>query len=148
MCFGAAAWSIVNGYSRSAASDGSAGGPGTEPGRTSNAAPGGENPSLVELRREVNDDTVVDHFVADFLELLDDRLIGVARLLGSRQDEDAVTALLTIETSSLMVGANQLAATAAKLRRSVSAGDTAQVSGQFDELRTATERAKAMLSGR
>jgi hypothetical protein len=148
MCFGAATWSIVNGYSCSAPSDGSAGGPGTGPGRSSDAVPEFENPSLQALRREVNDDRVVDHFVADFLELLDDRLIGLARLLSSRQNEDAVTALLTIETSSLMVGANLLADTAATLRRTVTAGDTAQVPVQFDQLRTATERAKAMLTGR
>lgn len=96
----------------------------------------------------MNDDTVVDHFVADFLGFLDDRLTGVARLLSGGQVEDAVTALLTIETSSLMVGANQLADAATILRRALSTGETERIDALHGELTAASERAKVMLSGR
>jgi len=127
MCFGAAQWPVMTGP---------AGRPGAD----------GENPSLQELRRDVNDDAVVDHFVADFLELLDERLLGLERLLQRHRIEDSVTALLTIETSSLMVGAHDLAATAATLRRAVGSADVHIVPGLYDELLAASERTKAMLT--
>lgn len=108
---------------------------------------GPDNPSLRDLRRQV-DDAAVDHFVADFLDLLDDRLTGLHELLLTQRTEEAVTALLSIETSGLMVGANQLAAAAAILRRSLAAGNVHRVETLFAQVIAASEHTKAMLNGR
>lgn len=108
---------------------------------------GADNPSLRDLRGQV-DDAAVDHFVADFLDLLDDRLTGLRELLVAERTEDAITALLSIETSGLMVGANQLAAAAAVLRRSLAAGNHHRVEPLLAQVVAASENTKAMLRGR
>lgn len=108
---------------------------------------GADNPSLRDLRRQV-DDAAVDHFVADFLDLLDDRLAGLHELLAAERTEDAITALLSIETSGLMVGANQLAAAAAILRRALAAGETHRVTELLAQVITASVSTKEMLNDR
>ncbi len=100
------------------------------------------NPSLEQLRRDLNDDVAVDNFVADFLDLLDIRLTGLQRLLQRGRIEDAVTALLTIETSGLMVGADDLADAAAELRRAVGVANTARVPALLERLTEVCEQTK------
>lgn len=106
--------------------------------------PGVENPSLQALRRELNDDAAVDHFVTDFLDLLDERLVSLEQLLRQNRIEATVTALLTIETSGQMVGAADLAAAAANLRTAVSAADARHVPDLYGELLVASAQTQAM----
>ncbi len=106
-----------------------------------------ENSSLQQLRQELNDDAAVDHFVADFLDLLDDRLTGLDRFMQRSRIEDTVTALLTIETSGLMVGARELAAIAAELRRAVGDADTRHSAALLLQLHEAGEQTKRLLGG-
>ncbi|MGI8767977.1 MAG: hypothetical protein ACR2I1_02580 [Propionibacteriaceae bacterium] len=106
-----------------------------------------KNPSLQALRRELNDDAAVDHFVTDFLDLLDERLVSLEQLLRQNRIEATVTALLTIETSGQMVGAADLAAAAANLRTAVSAADARNVPDLYAELLVASAQTQAMFTG-
>lgn len=106
-----------------------------------------ENPILRVLRQQVADDAVVDQFIADFLALLDDRMLGLRQLLDAGRAEDSVTRLLSIETSSAMVGAEELAEAAAALIRVLDGGASDQVDDTYGELLRAAERARRVLSG-
>lgn len=106
---------------------------------------GADNPALRQLRADLGDDSAVDHFVADFVGLLDDRLAGLHHLLARRRIEAVVTALLTIETSSVMVGADRLAAGAKELREAFSS-DTSAVPGLLERLEGAARVAKRELT--
>lgn len=78
-----------------------------------------ENSALRELRQELQNDAAVDRFVTDFLALLDHRLTELDRLVGQVRHQDAATVLLTIQTSSQMIGAHELAMAAADLRQAL-----------------------------
>ena len=103
--------------------------------------------TLRNLRDELGDDAAVDHFVADFLGLLDRRLGTIRELIRTRRTESLVTALLTVETSSLMVGADELAGSAARLRRAITEHSRqALVERLLSALDSAAERAHRALA--
>ncbi len=82
----------------------------------------------------MNDDDVVDLFVADFFAALTDRIRDVAGLLVENRTEACVTVLFTLETSGAMVGADELARAAAALRRAVSGGDGPRIGQLYASL--------------
>ncbi|MGI8457696.1 MAG: hypothetical protein ACR2LI_06255 [Propionibacteriaceae bacterium] len=108
--------------------------------------PVGDNSAIRRLRDELGDDAAVDHFVTDFLTLLDDRLRSLHVLISQRRLEDSVTALLTIETSSLMIGADELASAATKLRLVVSEQRSDPLTPLLVELEDAAAQTKRDLS--
>lgn len=84
----------------------------------------------------MNDDVVVDLFVADFLAALANRIRDVGGLLSENRTEACVTALFTLETSGAMIGADELTRAAAALRRAVSDGDGPRIGQLYASLVT------------
>lgn len=73
------------------------------------------------------DAPVVRRFIGDYLRLLQFRLDRIDRDLNSGDIPSAVVGLLSLATSSSMVGANAVAEAAEQLRRQAAAGDLAGV---------------------
>ena len=72
-------------------------------------------------------------FRQDYLDLLDGRVATIERLVADHEVEAAHVALLSLESSSAMVGAAELAATVRQLRTALEAAGT-------EELETLTAR--------
>jgi len=68
---------------------------------------------------------MMDAFQQDYLSLLDDRVAKIRQLLGADEAEPARVALLSLESSSAMVGAKRLADVAKRLRSVLGEGDDA-----------------------
>lgn len=109
-------------------------------------SPGSPNLALQKLRDDLDDDGAVDRIVGDFLAILDQRVRGLEQLLRTGEPDDAVTALLTLETSGLMVGATELARTAVRLRGAVVEGRTGAFDSLFERLVVAAARTKIVLA--
>jgi HPt (histidine-containing phosphotransfer) domain-containing protein len=62
-------------------------------------------------------------FRQDYLDLLDGRVDKITGLLAAQETEPAVVALLSLESSSAMVGAHDLAAAGRRLRDALGTGD-------------------------
>jgi HPt (histidine-containing phosphotransfer) domain-containing protein len=62
---------------------------------------------------------VVRQFVTDYLSLLGPRLERLAQLLAAGDDEALVVSILSLESSSAMIGADQVAGAAHALRVAV-----------------------------
>ena len=105
---------------------------------------GGARPGLDRLRDELDDDEAVARFVDRYLTLLDERLRLLGDAIAAGRVEDGITLLLTLETSSHMVGADDLSLRAAALRLALGQGqaDTARLHG---ELIRAGRRARDIL---
>lgn len=71
--------------------------------------------ALLSLREQLGDDTA-DRFQAQYLALLDQRIDEIHRLIEADKREACITVLLTLETSSHMLGADELSLRAAALR--------------------------------
>lgn len=71
--------------------------------------------SLDGLREELGDDAA-ERFQAKYLALLEQRIADIHRLIDNGDREGCITLLLTLETSSHMVGADELSLRAAALR--------------------------------
>ena len=69
------------------------------------------------------DDAMMARFVHDYLELLDHRLSSIRDHLEQRNFMTAHVALLSLESTSVMVGADELAQVAGRLREAVEQGD-------------------------
>lgn len=103
------------------------------------------NPALDALRADLRDDDALDAFLASYLSLLDQRIAEVARHIAEGRPEDCITVLLTIETSSAMVGAGELGLRAAALRLALGHRQP-DTSVLYAELAQAGGRAHAELS--
>ena len=92
------------------------GGPGKQL-RTSSVEQVGppRNAAVDMLRDELGDD-VATQFVTHYLALLDCRIAGIGQFVEQGRIEPAITLLLTLETSSHMVGASELCRSANLLR--------------------------------
>ncbi|MFT4225495.1 hypothetical protein [Micropruina sp.] len=84
-------------------------------------APGVSSPNVAldDLRDQLDDDAAVERFRQNYLELLEQRIQEIARTIREGRSDEAVTRLLTLETSSHMVGADELSLRAAALRLAV-----------------------------
>lgn len=110
-------------------------------------APGGFSPTgaLDDLRDQLDDDAAVERFRENFLELLEQRIAEIARSIRTGHADESVTRLLTLETSSHMVGADELSLRAAALRLAV--GHHQPNTGVlFAELTRAASAARELLS--
>ena len=71
-------------------------------------------------------DGAMDRFVVDYLELLDGRLDSIRRCLADCDIEGARVAVLSLESSSKMLGGTALAARLTELRSQLDLGTTPQ----------------------
>lgn len=67
----------------------------------------------------LEDDAIMARFVRDYLGLLDERVATIAAQLESGNDLTAHISLLSLESTSAMVGAKELASIAGLLRGAV-----------------------------
>lgn len=93
---------------------------------TSPAGPGPTSSAIDGLCEEVEGDSaIVDRFVLDYLGLLEQRLSSVSALLGTADATDALRVrILSLETTSAMIGAGEVVTAAQTLRLSVLRGET------------------------
>lgn len=73
----------------------------------------------IEILRDELGELAVGRFVAHYLSLLDQRVARIGQLIEERRFDAGITILLTLETSSQMVGAVGLCARAAALREAL-----------------------------
>ena len=73
------------------------------------------------------DTAMMARFVRDYLGLLDERVDGITRQLESGDDLSAHISLLSLESTSSMVGAKELAKIAALLRGALDRGQRGTV---------------------
>jgi hypothetical protein len=113
---------------------------------TSSVAPLGtpQNAALDSLRDELGAEAAT-RFVVHYLALLDGRVTGVGELIEQGRIEPAITLLLSLETSSHMVGALDLSACAAELRLLL-AQPWSDSSGHYQALVRAAESARQSLA--
>jgi HPt (histidine-containing phosphotransfer) domain-containing protein len=71
----------------------------------------------------VEHDAMMARFVHDYLELLDHRVASIRSHLEQRNFMTAHVALLSLESTSVMVGADALAQAAGRLREAVEQGE-------------------------
>ncbi|MFP5282275.1 MAG: hypothetical protein ACLGIF_02350 [Actinomycetes bacterium] len=77
-------------------------------------------PDLEELYSSLGGDaSIVDRFVRDYLNLLDERLPDIRRYLRTGNDEAAYVALLSLETTTAMFGVPDVVRAIHALRQAV-----------------------------
>lgn len=74
-----------------------------------------------------SDDEIMEQFVRDYLTLLDGRVSTITSTLESGTDIDAHVALLSLESTSHMVGAKELANLVGLLRSDLERGHRANM---------------------
>lgn len=84
-------------------------------------------------------------FRQDYLDLLDGRIARITDLVDAADSEPAVVALLSLESSSSMVGAHDLAAAGRRLRDALGTPGV-DVAALTQELSTQAATARARLS--
>ena len=89
---------------------------GKQPDYTSLVSGDGLPTSTLDGLRDELGDAAVERFVANYLALLERRIAEIGRLINEGSVEECITLLLTLETSSHMVGADELSLRAAALR--------------------------------
>jgi hypothetical protein len=85
---------------------------------------------------DVGDAAIVEQFVADYLRLLDQRIACLEQLLSGTDVEATAVSLLTLETSSAMMGGQDVVQSARALRRAVEQRDVESVAELFEGLRS------------
>jgi hypothetical protein len=97
-----------------------------------------DGPALLQLTAEVGGDTtVVWQFVSDYLNLLDHRMAAVETAIAAGNAERAEVALLSLESTSLMVGADAIVRTVRPIRAAVGQADFASARSKLGALRRA-----------
>jgi hypothetical protein len=90
-------------------------------------------------------DAMMARFVRDYLELLDHRVSSIRSHLDQRNFMTAHVALLSLESTSVMVGATALAQ-AGRLREAVEQGERDTVPALLADVTVEAGRARAELS--
>ena len=110
-------------------------------------APGPTAAGLRRLAAAVgNDFNVVDRFVCDYLSLLNHRMDGLARLLAGDDPQATRIWVLSLETTSSMLGAGEVVSAAAAVRALVEAGDDDATSEGFRALKSSVDRLQSSLA--
>ncbi len=112
--------------------------------RGSEPPPPPENPTLESLRLELGA-TAVERFVAHYLSLLDERLVTIDASIRERRVDSGITVLLTLETSSHMVGATDLCGRALALRLALDRSEP-NTADLYAELVDAARSARRLLA--
>ncbi|MGI3782690.1 MAG: hypothetical protein ACRYG2_18155 [Janthinobacterium lividum] len=92
-------------------------------------------------------DAMMARFVRDYLELLDHRVSSIRSHLEQRNFMTAHVALLSLESTSVMVGAGALARAAGRLREAVEQGERDTVPALLADVSVAAERTRTELAG-
>ncbi|GAB3739291.1 hypothetical protein [Microlunatus parietis] len=101
-------------------------------------ADAGSGPALLELTAEVGGDTaVVWQFVSDYLDLLEHRVTAVTSAVSAGNAERAEVALLSLESTSLMVGADAIVRAVRPIRAAVNGVDFGAARSKLPALRRA-----------
>jgi hypothetical protein len=90
-------------------------------------------------------DAMMARFVHDYLELLDHRVSSIRSHLDQRNFMTAHVALLSLESTSVMVGADELAQAAGRLREAVEQGERDTVPSLLALVSTEAERTRRAL---
>ena len=91
-------------------------------------------------------DAMMARFVHDYLELLDHRLSSIRNHLDERNFMTAHVALLSLESTSVMVGASALAQAAGRLREAVEQGERDTVPVLLADVAVEAEKTRAELA--
>ena len=91
-------------------------------------------------------DAMMARFVHDYLELLDHRVSSIRHHLDQRNFMTAHVALLSLESTSVMVGAERLACAAGRLREAVEEGERDEVDELLAEVAGEAERTREQLA--
>ncbi len=91
-------------------------------------------------------DAMMVRFVHDYLELLDHRVASIRSHLEQRNFMTAHVALLSLESTSVMVGADELAVTAGRLREAVQRGERDTVDALLAEVAAEATSTRAELA--
>lgn len=94
----------------------------------------------------VEHDAMMARFVHDYLELLDHRVSSIRNHLEQRNFMTAHVALLSLESTSVMVGADALAQAAGRLREAVERGDRETVPALLAVVSVEADRARNELA--
>jgi len=102
---------------------------------------------MERLTHEVDDDAdIVGQFVADYLGLLDHRMARLRQLLASHAAVETIRVhILSLETTSAMLGAGEVVARASALRQAVA--DRQPTTVLFEQLLEATDALGRSLTG-
>ena len=87
-------------------------------------------------------DAMMSRFVHDYLELLDHRVSSIRNHLEQRNFMTAHVALLSLESTSVMVGADRLASAAGRLREAVELGERDTVGVLMDQVGAEADRTR------
>jgi hypothetical protein len=98
------------------------------------AAAGAPDDQFVELGPGAG---AMDRFVVDYLQLLDGRLDSISRCLADCDIEGARVAVLSLESSSKMLGGTSLAARLTELRSQLDLGTTPQRNALLSQVEVA-----------
>lgn len=93
----------------------------------------------------VEHDAMMARFVHDYLELLDHRVSSIRSHLEQRNFMTAHVALLSLESTSVMVGADALAHAAGRLREAVEQGDRDTVPALLADVSAEAEQTRRAL---
>ena len=93
-----------------------------------------------------DDEAIMARFVHDYLELLDHRVESIQHHLDARNFMTAHVALLSLESTSVMVGANELAEVAGRLRSAVEQGQRNLMPELLTQVLVEAVRVRARLS--
>ena len=91
-------------------------------------------------------DAMMARFVHDYLELLDHRVSSIRSHLDQRNFMTAHVALLSLESTSVMVGASALARAAGRLREAVEQGERDTVPALLADVTVEAGRARSALA--
>ncbi|MGO4120051.1 Hpt domain-containing protein [Arthrobacter sp. YAF16] len=115
------------------AADAPAGGAGlTAP--SSGAAPLVDPAALQDLGEQLNSAAVAKGFARDYAEMWDQRYDSLAGALERRDQAAALDAVLSLKTSSSMVGGLRLAELAGELEESIRGGDLGRAASLLDDV--------------
>ena len=90
--------------------------------------------ALQDLGEQLNSPAVAKGFARDYAQMWDQRYQSLAGALDRRDPAAALDAVLSLKTSSSMVGGLRLAKLAAELEAAIRGGDLGQAAALLDEL--------------
>jgi len=99
------------------------------------------------LMTSTEDDEMMSRFVHDYLDLLDERVLAIDTNLTNGDLMAAEVAMLSLESSSTMVGATELAKIVRQLRVTLGRGDRSQFPHLVHALRAEASAVPGQLLG-
>ena len=100
----------------------------------SGAAPLVDPAALQDLGEQLNSAAVAKGFARDYAQMWDQRYDALATALDRRDQAAALDAVLSLKTSSSMVGGLRLAELAADLEEAIRSGHLAEAASRLDDV--------------